>query len=350
MVTKNSAPSPVVAPAPAKKKEQVAERRKRRDTRRSVRVEDNNEAQNKVAVAVQETQADIIEQPETVIPNNVVSKTTINNEQEIAETAHVDIAAEIISQAAGDQAVSETDKDEGSTTRTRSSRRSPRHIRAAGQKRRKEVDEKDETLKTEVTEITQEELQIDEPVAALVETAPVVSVSEEKLEQPAVEITTKSAQDVNSSETTTQPVNTKENDVAVAEPVNTKENDVAVAEPVNTKEDDVVAAEPVNTKEDDVAAAEPKEDVSKLVKKESAKKMPKKATSLKVVTKPVKKGSVSAPMARPTPIDDTFIDIKIGSLNDAARPEVKRSGKSAALLSSSNTATAPATRPGSQSQ
>ena len=324
MVTKNSAPSPVVAPAPAKKKEQVAERRKRRDTRRSVRVEDNNEAQNKVAVAVQETQADIIEQPETVIPNNVVSKTTINNEQEIAETAHVDIAAEIISQAAGDQAVSETDKDEGSTTRTRSSRRSPRHIRAAGQKRRKEVDEKDETLKTEVTEITQEELQIDEPVAALVETAPVVSVSEEKLEQPAVEITTKSAQDVNSSETTTQPVNTKENDVAVAEPV--------------------------NTKEDDVAAAEPKEDVSKLVKKESAKKMPKKATSLKVVTKPVKKGSVSAPMARPTPIDDTFIDIKIGSLNDAARPEVKRSGKSAALLSSSNTATAPATRPGSQSQ
>jgi ribonuclease E len=71
---------------------------------------------------------------------------------------------------------------------------------------------------------------------------------------------------------------------------------------------------------------------------------------LKVATKQVKKESVSAPMARPASIDEAFVEVKIGSIDDAARPEVKRSGKSAAFLSSSNAATAPATRPGSQSE
>jgi ribonuclease E len=93
-----------------------------------------------------------------------------------------------------------------------------------------------------------------------------------------------------------------------------------------------------------------KEDVATPIKKEPAKKIPKKATSLKVTAKPVKKQSVSAPMARPAAIEDVFVDVKIGSLDDAARPEVKRSGKSAVYSSSSNAVAAPATRPGSQSE
>jgi ribonuclease E len=305
MVSKNTAPAPAAAPAPAKKKEQVAERRKRRDTRRSVRVDDNNDEKNKVAEAVKETQAAIIEQPEKVVQKDAVLENTATNEQKAVEPAPVNEATELASETTDTPAVSETNKDEESTTRTRS-RRSPRHIRAAGQKRRKEGEEKDETEAT-AAQVTQDELQFDEPVAApTVETTPVVSVPEEKPAQVAVGSATKSDQGVDSSEP---------------------------------------AAEPATAKESTVAATESeKEDVSAPVKKAPAKKKPQKATSLKVPAKP-KKESVSAPMARPASIDEAFVDVKIGSMDDAARPAVKRSGKS--FSSSSNAAAAPATRPGS---
>ena len=314
MVAKTNAPAP--APAPAKKKEQVAERRKRRDTRRSVRVDADNEEQNKVVAVAQETQTAIVEQPEKVVQSDAVVASEVSAEQKTVETTPVDISVETAAESAtvttDAEAVSETNSDEESTTRTRS-RRSPRHIRAAGQKRRKEGDEKDEAVKTDSAEVTQDELQFDEPVAApKVEMTPDVAVAEEKPEQVAMELATESAQVVDAPEPAAKP-----------------------ADPVETN----------------VAATEPeKEEISKPVKKAPAKKAPKKATSLKVAAKPVKNESVSAPMARPVTIDDAFVDVKIGSLDDAARPEVKRSGKSAVFSSSSNAATAPATRPGSPSE
>jgi ribonuclease E len=311
MVTKTSAPAP--APAPAKKKEQVAERRKRRDTRRSVRVDDNNDEQNKVVAAVQETKEAIIEQPETVVQNDAVLDNKAPEDQKTVATPHVDVEA--VSETSDSPAVNESNKDEESAPRTRS-RRSPRHIRAAGQKRRKEGDEKDEAVKTETAEVTQDELQFDEPVAApKVENTPEVDVTEEKPEQVAMEIATVPTEVVGTPKPAIQP----------AVSTSSQESKAAVPEPE-------------------------KEDVSKPINIEPAKKTPKKATSLKVTAKPVKKESISAPMARPASIDDTFVDVKIGSLNDAARPEVKRSGKSAVYSSSSNAAAAPATRPGSQSE
>jgi len=314
MVAKTNAPAP--APAPAKKKEQVAERRKRRDTRRSVRVDADNEEQNKVVAVAQETQTAIVEQPEKVVQSDAVVASEVSAEQKTVETTPVDMSVETAAESAtvttDAEAVSETNNDEESTTRTRS-RRSPRHIRAAGQKRRKEGDEKDEAVKTDSAEVTQDELQFDEPIAApKVEITPEVAVAEEKPEQVAMELATESAQVVD------------------------------VPEP---------AAKPAAPVETNVAATEPeKEEISKPVKKAPAKKVPKKATSLKVAAKPVKNESVSAPMARPVTIDDAFVDVKIGSLDDAARPEVKRSGKSAVFSSSSNAATAPATRPGTPSE
>ena len=312
MVSKSTAPSPASSPAPAKKKEQVAERRKRRDTRRSVRVDDNNDEQNKVVAPVQETQTDIIEQPKTVVQNSTVLENTATNEQKTIETVPLDEASELVSETTDTQAVSETNKDEESTTPTRSSRRSPRHIRAAGQKRRKEADDKDKPLKTEATEVTQDELQFDEPVATpAVETTLVVSAPEEKPAQVAVESATKSDQGVDSPEPAAEPATTSEN-----------------------------ATESIVPATDSV-----KEQMTKPVRKEPTKKAPSKTASLKVPAKPAKKESVSAPMARPASIDEAFVDVKIGSLDDAARPEVKRSGKSFSSLS--NATAAPATRPGS---
>jgi ribonuclease E len=310
MATKSNVPAPVAAPA--KKKEQVAERRKRRDTRRSVRVDDINDEQNKVVADVQETQAAVIENPETVVQNDAVEENKISTEQKMVATPQVD--AEPASETTDTQAVSDTNKDEESTPRTRS-RRSPRHIRAAGQKRRKEGDEKDEAVKAETTdasEVTQDELQFDEPSAVpKVEKTPEVVLADEKPEQVAIEITSEPVEVVDSPNPATE--------------TSSQESKAAVSE-------------------------SKKEDVAKPIKKEPAKKTPKKATSLKVTAKPVKKQSVSAPMARPAAIDDAFVDVKIGSLDDAARPEVKRSGKSAVYSSSSNAAAAPATRPGSQSE
>jgi ribonuclease E len=314
MATKPNAPAP--AAAPAKKKEQVAERRKRRDTRRSVRVDDINDEQNKVVADVQETQAAIIENPETVVQNDAVVENKASTDQKTVATPQVD--AEPASETTDTQAVSDTNKDEESIPRTRS-RRSPRHIRAAGQKRRKEGDEKDEAVKaetTDVSEVTQDELQFDEPVAApKVEKTPEVVVADEKPEQVAMELTSESVEVVDSPNQATQQ-----------------------------------AEEPSSQESKAAASESEKEDIAKPIMKEPAKKTPKKATSLKVTAKPVKKESVSAPMARPASIDDAFVDVKIGSLDDAARPEVKRSGKSAVYSSSSNAAAAPATRPGSQSE
>lgn len=320
-VSKNNAPAQT--PAPAKKKEQVAERRKRRDTRRSVRVDDNNEEQNKVVTAVQETQATVVEQSDTVVQNDAVVNKAAANEQKTVVTPQADVAAEIVEEKAVEkatdtsdtQSISETNKDEESTPRTRS-RRSPRHIRAAGQKRRKEGEEKDEAIETEASNVIQDELQFDEPVAvSKVATAPTVATVDTT---PAVE----------SADVVPVPEEKSSQVVDSSEP----------------------AAHPAMAKESKVDETELEESTSIPVKKDPAKKTPKKATSLKVAAKPVKKGPVSAPMARPASIDDAFVDVKIGSLDDSARPEVKRSGKSAAFLSSSNAATAPATRPGSQNE
>jgi ribonuclease E len=315
LVTKTDTP----APAPAKKKEQVAERRKRRDTRRSVRVDADNDESNNAVATVLDKQAAVIEQPEAVVQNDAEAVSRIIDEQKAIETTPVNDAPEPATNPTEVQAASEeTNKDDESSPRTRS-RRSPRHIRAAGQKRRKEGDEKDETVKTDVNEVTQDELQFDEPVAAAkIETTPEVPVAEEKPEQVSMELPTESA-----------PV------IDIPEPA---------AQPATKAKSNATATDT------DLDVDSEQEAVSKPVKKAAAKKAPKKATSLKVAAKPVKKESVSAPMARPMTIDDAFIQVKIGSLDDAARPEVKRSGKSAVYSSSSNAATAPATRPGSQSE
>ena len=139
----------------------------------------------------------------------------------------------------------------------------------------------------------------------------VVSAPEEKPAQVAVESATKSDQGVDSPEPAAEPATTSEN-----------------------------ATESIVPATDSV-----KEQMTKPVRKEPTKKAPSKTASLKVPAKPAKKESVSAPMARPASIDEAFVDVKIGSLDDAARPEVKRSGKSFSSLS--NATAAPATRPGS---
>jgi ribonuclease E len=300
------------APVPAKKKEQVAERRKRRDTRRSVRVDADNEEQNKAVDAVQVSQASTTKQPEPVVQNDPVLVNNIANVDKKADIPQADVVAKETTESEDIAEVNETNKDDESAPRTRS-RRSPRHIRAAGQKRRKDVDDKDEAEKTDAAQVSGVELQSDTPVAApKVETAPALPVTDAKNEEVVIEPVVQPISVVDSLKPATQPATAQESKLVLTESEN--------------------------------------EDIPKPVKKAPAKKTTEKATTVNVETKPIRNKSVSAPMARPVTIDGAFIKVKIGSLDDAARPELKRSSKSAVFSSSSNAVTAPATRPGSQSE
>ena len=340
MVAKSIAPA--TAPVAPKKKEQVAERRKRRDTRRSVRVEDDNAQKNNVVAAVQESQAPIIEQPEAVIQNDPVTASVMISPENQVETAQADVPLEApvetkSSETTDTEAVVETSTDEGVTPRTRS-RRSPRHIRAAGQKRRKESDDngdKDDIVSTEKDEVTQDELQFDEPVAA-----------------PNVEATTQGKVANVEASTEVKVANVEATiKVKVADDTPQQVSMELATEPTDAVEapEPATASKTDSLEEIQVESTVPEEDV-KTVKKAPVKKASKKATSLKVAPKPVKKESVSAPMARPESIDEAFVDVKIGSLDDSARPELKRSTKPIVFSSTSNAVAAPATRPGSKTE
>ena len=53
----------------------------------------------------------------------------------------------------------------------------------------------------------------------------------------------------------------------------------------------------------------------------------------------------SAPMARPAEIEGEIGDIEISALDLASRPEIRVSGRTAAVVSFSNRSSAPAARP-----
>lgn len=311
---------------PNKKKEQVAERRKRRDNRRSVRVEGDQVETNKqtdavvaqeVAVnkAVKETKATETVQNDAVVEQVVQGTTPQENNDVVADS--VEASAE-----------TNANKDDDTTTRTRS-RRSPRHIRAAGQKRRKDSPDQQEPAEEESTEVKQDELQFDEPagepVVKVDSSASEVKAEVEAPEQVAMEL----SQDA--------PV---ENTAATPEK--------APSESEATS-DDLSLEKTVETAPESPATEEAAPESSPSAEKEQAtKKSVKKATSLKVAAK--EKGqSVSAPMTKPQVIEEDFVEVTIGSLGDDARPDIKRASKSAAFLSASNAATAPATRPGAES-
>lgn len=290
--------------APAKKKEQVAERRKRRDTRRSVRIDDKPE--------VKLTDAPV----EAVEVNGNVSHDLENQDLPVAseqkEAPVVSESAEALPSTDG--AGEETTKDDNSS-RARS-RRTPRHTRAAGQKRRKDQDEQSAA---QAAEVKQDELQFDAPVEA------------QKVESVVAE-----------KQSTSAPEQAQTNfaraaKVRIAE-VDAPAQTVTAAKTENV--DPAPQAEPANVK----TAAE-----AEIVLEKPKKKPAKKESKPKVVRKPVSRQSVSSPMAKPVSIDEDFTELKIGSLDNNSRPAIKVSGKTATVSSASNNAIAAPTRPGAAS-
>ena len=347
------------APAP-KKTERVAERRKRRDTRRTVRVDadkenTNTDASNTVVAqapsdenkvsAKNTVEAKVVEQQvnDKTLESSVVSNTApssevkaeasvqVNNEQ--ATEQNKDATQAPASESGEQQAT--TDEN---TARARS-RRSPRHIRAAGQKRRKDNDEKADAEVKSGDGVVQDELQFDAPTQAEVvaekaqSSAPLVTaeVSEEKnASKPAAIVEAK--EKVADAVVTESPVAESNAKVAAVEETNVVSEAPKVA----------VAAEQaqVTTQTDTVEAPAT---TAPVLPTEAKPSVAVKAKDISNVKK-----AASAPMARPVSIDEGFTELNIKALANDARPAIKVSGKTAGFKSASMSATAPATRPNSE--
>jgi ribonuclease E len=375
-----------------KKTERVAERRKRRDNRRSVRVEADKpntgsnlsalsgnanempaETTKSVAVDNVSVVKNTIETPisEPVVKQVMIESPAPKDEVPVTEKAEVPVQTventEIDSASSKDVASSDVVKENSdehqsvsdeNTTRARS-RRSPRHIRAAGQKRRKDNEDKITNDVKPSEELVQDELQFDAPTQ--------IEVSEDKVSKPSSQKTTepKQAELLENNkpvESMAEPVTQKP--VTKAAPVEkvaevvqadlTAPDDAKVENDVN-----VTDIKPIGSAEKVEVAAQVQEQPEKTDANNASAKAPVEtptevkasiATKPMISTKPkeVKSKAASAPMSRPVSIEESFTELNIKALANEARPAIKVSGKMAGFKSASMSATAPATRPTSE--
>lgn len=316
-------------PAPSRNKEKVAERRKRRDNRRNVRGENTENTEQVVT--------------ETTAVNPVKTEIKADASPEVKHDAE---AANVSNDAA-----SQDDKGKGNE-RGRS-RRSPRHIRAAGQKRRKEQTDEEASA-----EVAQDELQFDSTTVATdaKPNAKVEVISETQVvaestslksdgedspvdEAPVVEAPSVGA----NADEAKKVVKTKASDEVVSE--NSEISDGKAAEEVlQAKEQPEQVEIDLDSSQATVAEEKPKKPRAKKTqtakRKAPAKSKKDDAQPIKVVAK-----KASHPMAKPKAIDEPFTNVEISELAADARPNINVSGKSAAVVSVSNKAEAPAAKP-----
>ncbi len=274
------------------------ERRKRRDNRRSVRVAPVD-AETNVAL----DSSGVVQESATETPNvsesTQVSVTTPSapdtaTEQPDAMTDSVVATASMSEHTAEN---TEHEASENKERRTRS-RRSPRHARAAGQKRKQEQAQAELPLDDAV------ELDVVEPVVSKQnEDATIMAESAKQAESST------SAEVAQAVETASVTQMVAESEIAVTETVT--EPGIDISPPVDAEPVEAVDAEPT---------------------KQAA--LPSKARA-------------SHPTALPKALESEFGDIVINVLNDASRPTIARTARQAAIASVVNRAQAPMTRPAS---
>lgn len=315
--------------AAAPKKEKVAERRKRRDNRRNVRSN----------------------APDTT--NDAVITAPIVEDQ-----VKVDDVTQTVEQNMAEQVTQHDDKKAKGAERSRS-RRSPRHIRAAGQKRKQDQPEE------QAQEVSQDELQFDQPLEATPvaeETTPPVEVSETVTSQ---EIEAKAEETQQAAES---PVTDEEQPKAVEETVkeaSPENNDQPKQVEIDLEaSESEVATEEKPTKKKASKPRKPRATKAKKAEENSGEKVKseavvdsenkaedKPAVAEKATKEPapikVARKNVSHPMAKPKTIDEPFADIQVSELSSDARPQMQVSGRAAAILSVSSKAEAPMAKPAS---
>ena len=395
---------------PTEKKRVVKERRQRRNMKGSVRAK-NNQAQS--AASDNALDESVKAQQANAVKAEVAEKATQSNEQDAAEVnavnTPVQAEAVVTEQVVNEQAAptakdaetpavsneaetseqTESDEDKAKSekgARSRS-RRSPRHARAAGQRRKK--DKAPEADAEATPAVQQDELQFDmpessaesteaasepkqveinldadnAPAEASVAEATVVEdkapevpeapaeaekaeVAEETQPEAAVESEAPQAEVVESA-TETAPVEAESTEAASQEEAPVAEESEAAepapVESVQTEEAEAPAnAEPVaETSEPEAAEpvveapAQPAEKPAPVAKPAAVVHM---ASSLG-------KFNVSHPMANPAEVNDPVVDVALTAKQDDQRPALIVSGRLATIASASNAASAPTTRP-----
>lgn len=348
---------------------------------------------------------------ETPVDETTVAQTTTSP---VAEATKVDTSDEVnaIQTEQSDNQTEQSDdqKDGGQKREARGrSRRSPRHVRAAGQRRKKEQEHgtedssnavasnpqdpensaplKVDNVSSEVAESTpseeaptpnkdtaapaenaiQDELQFDvaQPEEAVEETQHAVAESTSKPTAKAAKQEESAPEQVeinlNAEEKQQDPQPEIHNEEKQEPQTPSAEVEADTEAKVEIPPEAQVAAEEETTPKDDAAAEAPSTpevktaDVEVKVEAEASTTETVVAAVAVVSTTPVTTSSLgrkhaSFPMALPETVDATFSDAPATEKADSARPALNISGKTASTKQASSSASAPATLPGARTE
>ncbi|TPV59776.1 ribonuclease E [Aestuariibacter sp. GS-14] len=361
----------------------VRERRQRRNMKGSVRAKanqaDDKKTDNAQTVPVETKKADVAkaEKAAAVVDTTEsdiaeVTTQTQSDAPVVNQTVATDSDAESMPVVSDADNAEQTDSDDDNAkaekgSRSRS-RRSPRHARAAGQRRKKE--KQPEAEDDAAQPVQQDELQFDMPESTSelaenpsaepkqveinleAEAAPVVEETatpvEEATPTPVEEVVPESTQIAEAPEAieASEAADSVNADVQLNATESDVENDVPVAETAQVEaEAEAEAGIPV-TEEAIPEAVAPVETVAEqapAVEAKPAKAV--KTVSVVQMASSLGKFSVSHPMANPPVVNDPIVDIALTAKQDGQRPALIISGRSATIASATNSASAPTTRP-----
>ncbi|MBG9994591.1 ribonuclease E [Pseudoalteromonas sp. NZS127_1] len=354
---------PAQAVEPKEQKPKV--RRQRRNIRKKVRLQDENAEQANSTEQTPE-QAVVTDTPQVQEQAPVVEKQT---QAPAEKTAHIkEEKVDVVD--SNDEAA--TTEDEQEQTRTRS-RRSPRHLRASGQRRRRpegEAEVKSDEAPAFVPVADQAAAEYEAELKAKSEETPVdaaqqieqaVAVEDlakvEAVEEPAkveAPVVTQEPAKVETPVATEEPTKV-ETPVATEEPAKVEapvvtEEPAKVEAPVVTEEPakvetPVVTEEPAKV-EAPVVTEEPTKVETPVVTEEPAKVEAKVKTekSAPHVKTAVTQGSASAPMAQPTPVADSEVKHTSVAMAHDKRELVPDSGLRAGSIKPAGRASSATTR------
>ncbi len=325
------------APKPAKKRA-PAERRKRRDTKRNVRVSDDspaaapgNQAEPSISsnANVDDTRVSKENRQPAVVEEAALQKTTNEVVVEQASTEATGVE-ENVSQNDTPKSDSDTPKGRG--------RRSPRHVRAAGQRRKKGKDEQSAAEVADDENSVQDELQFDAPEAKVIAQNDDVKTTEETVETTTTEPVQKEIE-LDAKPATSEPIKAKERANADAEAEAEAKEDASRQSKDTVEQEQTTEA----TSKSEVAVADVPAVTEAPVKAEPKIKESKQAGPyIKVAVK-----SVSHPMATPAKVVMPTETENVSAISDEVRGNFELGGKPAAIANAKSQASSPMKNPSS---
>jgi ribonuclease E len=324
------------APKPAKKRA-PAERRKRRDTKRNVRVNDDSPApalgnQAEPSSLNSSNDADTRDAEEIRQPAAAAEAT-----EATAASVQKTTSAEVVEQTTAETNVVEENVSKSDTDTPKGrGRRSPRHVRAAGQRRKKGKDEQNASAAADDENSVQDELQFDAPEAKSIAQSVDVETPEVNVQSTTAEPVQKEIE-LDSSAATSEPIEAKEQ-ANVDAKAEVKEDASSQAKDTVELEQATEAASKAQVAVADVPAVSEAPAKAEPKIKETKQAGP----YIKVAVK-----SVSHPMATPAKVVMPTETENVSAISDEVRGNFELGGKPAAVANAKSQASSPMKNPSS---